>query len=637
MCPHIMRMSIKAKLAIISAAMIILAALSIGYLSYSKSQAMMLDFTAKNLSTQARILAAQVDRYLSNRSNEILALAQNPGLRDPELPAAEKSIILRENKESYGNFESIALTDARGLQFADSDGFVGVMKDDLEWFQAGMRGEMYISDVRISRDLNKPVINFGYPVRDRADRIIGVLNARLDLEDTVWDLVDQFADLEREAGRTGYAYMVNRDGDFIAHPQREMILRDNILTAGDEELKTVGGKMMRGEEGVARYIFENEDKYTVFTPLTGWGDYAGQGWSIALTSPVDEFLAPVYQLRHYNLLIGAAVVILGLVLALFFAQRMVAPISQLLVQVQEVAKGDLTQNVTVASRDEIGALGTAFNDMVSNLHETVSGLQSNSVKLSAHSQELTATGQQVGATVEELASTTNQVAATTAQSADGSRRAEQESENMRVMADEGNEAVQNALDKINAIAANTRSIAGVIDGLGEQSRKIGQIIGAITGIADQTNLLALNAAIEAARAGEQGRGFAVVAEEVRKLAEQSGAAAAEITDLVRQIQQGVEQSVTAMDAGMADVDEGVELAQTAGAALNKINEAIDRNTVMIKDLATGADEVNEGTQQLAAAHQEIASTFQEVIVAAQELTNIAQELQDSAAAFKLNA
>ncbi len=631
-----MRTSIKTKLAVVITFLILVAVCSIGYLSYNKSRAMLVDYTRERLLTDARIYADMIDKFIYERSRDIMVMAKHPKLTSGGVPNAEKSAVLKEFKQEYGWYESISLADASGLQIADSEGITGVSKGDMEWFKTAMQGKLYISDVRISVDLQKPVLNYAYPVRDAGGNITGALTGRLLLEDTIWAMADEFAAMQQQEGKQGYAYLVNNKGLVMAHPNREMVLAVNVLEQ-DADLKAAGEKMIRGESGFARYVFEGVDKYVAYAPLDGWGDYEGKGWSIVLTSPVEDFLTPVYQLRGYNLVLGTVVLLAGLVLSVYFAQRMVRPLQALLDNARGVAKGDLSRQVDVRSSDEIGELGATFNQMITGLRGIVTRLQDSSVKLSSHSQEMAASGQEVSSAVEELASTTSQVAATTARGAENGRAAEKESLQVREMAVEGSRAVRQALEKINAIAESTGAISRAVGELGRHSGQIRQIINTITGIAEQTNLLALNAAIEAARAGEHGRGFAVVAEEVRKLAEQSGKAAGEITGLVGQIQASVGEVVEMVEQGLAGVNEGVRLAGSAGAKLGEIIDAIGHNTEMIRDLAAGAEQVNEGTQHIASAQQQITSTVQQVSAAAQELARIALELQQAAARFKVEA
>lgn len=332
------------------------------------------------------------------------------------------------------------------------------------------------------------------------------------------------------------------------------------------------------------------------------------------------------------------VTIIGIcfVLAIWLARKISNPIKLLHQNFQQMAEGDFTSDIDIKSKDEVGELASSLNHMKNNFKSLITGIQNYADSVASHSQELASTSEEVSATVEETASTTNEVAATAAQGTDNAEKAARESGEMLQVAEEGNRSVLETVAKINSIAEASKNVSRAVQKLGEQSTRIGEIISTITNIADQTNLLALNAAIEAARAGEHGRGFAVVAEEVRKLAEQSAGAASEITGLINEIQVGVGEAIAAMEQGSAEVEEGVQVANNAGASLEQIIKAVEKNTALIQDVASGAKQANEGTQQLTEATEQIASTVQQVSTAAQELANIATELQNMVVKFKVD-
>jgi methyl-accepting chemotaxis protein len=190
-----------------------------------------------------------------------------------------------------------------------------------------------------------------------------------------------------------------------------------------------------------------------------------------------------------------------------------------------------------------------------------------------------------------------------------------------------------------ADAVNISSVS--INHLGEESKKISDIVNTIKEIADQTNLLALNAAIEAARAGEQGRGFAVVADEVRKLAERTGASTLEITSMIGKIQVETKEAVAGMQEGTERVKGGVAMAQQAGESMANIRDGAQQVLASVSEISTALGEqssaggqVAKGVEQIAQMADENSSAVAEIAVTAEELAHLADSLQQAANQFK---
>jgi len=336
-----------------------------------------------------------------------------------------------------------------------------------------------------------------------------------------------------------------------------------------------------------------------------------------------------------SLVLGIIAMVLGIALSLLLTRSLKNPIVAMGGGAQLFAQGDFRNRINVNTSDEVGDLARSLNTMADELSKLISRVIENAQTVAAHSEELAASGEEVSATIEEVASTTNEVAAIAAKNVFNANTAASESEKMGLVAREGNETVKQTVEKIHSISESTAAVGDAVKNLGKLSTQIGNITNVITGIAEQTNLLALNAAIEAARAGEQGRGFAVVAEEVRKLAEQSAGAAKEITQLINQIQSGVDVAVRSMEHGAEEVNQGVKLASQAGVALDNINQAIQDSISLVRDIATGSEQTSEDTQQLSAANEQVTSTIQQISSASQELARIAGDLQVSVEKFKV--
>jgi methyl-accepting chemotaxis protein len=207
---------------------------------------------------------------------------------------------------------------------------------------------------------------------------------------------------------------------------------------------------------------------------------------------------------------------------------------------------------------------------------------------------------------------------------------------------EGEAIVGRAVTEVREIAATVNSSAELVQSLGERSQQIGEIVGVINDIADQTNLLALNAAIEAARAGEQGRGFAVVADEVRKLAERTAHATAEISTMIKAIQDEVGKAVGAMNNATCKVDSGVQLSNEAGQALHNIVKSVDDLQLMVQQIASAADEMSATSDQIskdiesiAQLSKESSANSEQTAAASREMTRLSANLQDIVGTFRL--
>jgi methyl-accepting chemotaxis protein-1 (serine sensor receptor) len=317
-----------------------------------------------------------------------------------------------------------------------------------------------------------------------------------------------------------------------------------------------------------------------------------------------------------GLLIAAAV-------GTLLVRGIVTPLNDAVRLANAVAGGDLTQEVSVRSRDETGRLMQALKDMNAGLVNIIGQVRGGTDTIATAASQIAVgnldlssrTEQQAGA-LEETASSMEELTSTVKQNADNASQA--------------NTLVGSASSVASKGRAVVSQVVNTMGEINESSRKIVEIISVIDGIAFQTNLLALNAAVEAARAGEQGRGFAVVASEVRTLAQRSAAAAKEIKTLI--------------DASVKKVEAGSRLVDQAGATMSDIVDSVTRVTDIMAEIAAagreqtaGIEQVNEAINQMDRTTQQNAALVEEASAAAQELRDSAGLLAAAVGAFRLPA
>ncbi|RWX76526.1 methyl-accepting chemotaxis protein [Neorhizobium lilium] len=313
------------------------------------------------------------------------------------------------------------------------------------------------------------------------------------------------------------------------------------------------------------------------------------------------------QTRMIMISVAGTALIIAALFALWIAVNINKGLRGAVQAVQNVADGDLTRFAPINSRDEIGDLLGYVNTMIERLRGVVGDALAASDNVSSGSQELSASAEQLsqGATeqassAEEASASMEQMAANIKQNADNAAQTEKIARQSSRDAETSGQAVNRAVGAMRTIAEK---------------------ISIVQEIARQTDLLALNAAVEAARAGEHGKGFAVVASEVRKLAERSQTAAAEISSLS---------------------GETVQVATEAGEMLNRLVPDIQKTAELVSEISAacreqdiGASQINEAIQQLDKVTQQNAGASEEMSATSEELASQAEELQASIAFFRV--
>lgn len=339
--------------------------------------------------------------------------------------------------------------------------------------------------------------------------------------------------------------------------------------------------------------------------------------------------------------------LITLMLAWGLTRSIVMPLAQALGIAQVVAAGDLTANIVIHGRDEPARLLEALKTMQQNLRRTILRISDSSNQLASASEELSTVTEdstrglhQQSLEIDQAATAVNQMTAAVEEVARNAVATSQASGESDRIAQRGREQVQQTVASIGHLAHDVTQAGDQVGILAQKVYGISKVLDVIRSVAEQTNLLALNAAIEAARAGEAGRGFAVVADEVRALAHRTQSSTQEIEQLVVDIRQGTDQAVNAMQGSNSRAQSTLELAQSAGVALNDIAAAItlitERNVVIAsasEEQAQVAREVDRNLTNIRDIALQSSAGANQTSAASHDLSRLATDLNGMVAAF----
>ena len=371
-------------------------------------------------------------------------------------------------------------------------------------------------------------------------------------------------------------------------------------------------------------------------------------------------------------------VIVSIIITYVTNRSISPPITATTEVMAQMAKGDLSMApLTVKTKDEIGAMATSLNELLTTWNTVVQKMGQSSTELAAQSEQLSASSQQSLASSEmvaQAAETTMTTSETQAnyilQSIDslhevgeGINQIANSNEEMLHAATDMRNLIHDGVDVVRVVSTHMHAIdstisesTAIMEVMAQRATEIEEVSALITDISEQTNLLALNAAIEAARAGENGKGFAVVADEVRKLAEQSHQSAARIETMIQDVRGAADQAVASIQAGQTTVAEGLarsaaslDVFTTIESSVDDVNSRVETVSAAVQQIQAMSSEVLRSTNELqqlaqqsasnaqdtgAATEQQLAA-MQEISASTQALADVAQHLQDEVSQFTL--
>jgi methyl-accepting chemotaxis protein len=577
--------NIKIRIATFMAILLIIICTGLGIQSYNTSSKALIENT-KDTMPQLALEASKVIEYgISKELSSLDIISSNTKISYVEKSPEDISEIINmmDKEVKRSGYLKMAIIDKSG-NVIYNNGQKSNLKGE-EYFKNAMSGEKTVTDPIKDKGSDSIVMVYAVPIKNNGNTIGALIAFRDGYE--LCDLAK-----ETKLGKTGSAFVINKEGKTIAHSDQSIIskivdasssatvtqdkadvsssatVKENETDAGSSA--TISGNITKTAEG-----FENfSNLQTLMSEgKTGFGEYKFNGtpkligyapvkervWSVAVEMDKKEVLSGLTELKTKFIIISTISSLIGILVSYIIAVGIDKPIKFLTGECDKMANGDFTlilNDKYTKRKDEIGNLAKSFNQINISVSEIIRNVMSEANNVNSFVNTSTHSISQLNTMIEELSSITEEIssgmgrtATSTVEMKNSSADIKKSVESITVKAQEGalsaKEISEKALKLKNNFLLSQNSLSKILDETkknleealkrAESVDEINKLSSAILHVTSQTNMLALNANIEASRAGDAGKGFMVVAGEIRKLAEYSKQTATEIQGITKDV------------------------------------------------------------------------------------------------------